>query len=46
MSVLTHDVGRAGVTPLPQNVCSFDSETFNGQVTPWDTPIDWPTNQG
>ena len=44
MSVLTHDVGRAGVTPLPQHVCGFGSETWNGGVTPWDTPIDWPTN--
>ncbi|WP_020210924.1 lytic polysaccharide monooxygenase [Gilvimarinus chinensis] len=44
MSVLTHDVGRAGVDPLPTNVCGFDSETWNGGATPWDAPIDWPTN--
>ncbi|MEM1206342.1 MAG: lytic polysaccharide monooxygenase [Acidobacteriota bacterium] len=44
MSVLTHDVGRAGVTPLPEHVCGFGSETWNGGATPWDTPIDWPTN--
>lgn len=44
MSVLTHDIGRKGVTPLPNNVCGFDSETWNGGATPWDNPIDWPTN--
>ncbi|WP_052481304.1 lytic polysaccharide monooxygenase [Gilvimarinus agarilyticus] len=44
MSVLTHDVGRAGVTPLPDNVCGFDSETWQGGATPWDKAIDWPTN--
>lgn len=44
MSVLTHDVGRKGVTPLPTNVCGFDSETWNGGATPWDQAIDWPTN--
>lgn len=44
MSVLTHNLGRASVTPLPTNVCSFDSETWKGAVTPWDMPIDWPTN--
>jgi len=42
MSVLTHDVGRQGVTPLPNNVCGFDSETWdnynNGSTTPWDRP--------
>ncbi len=47
MSVLTHDVGRQGVTPLPNNVCGFDSETWdnnnNGNTTPWDLPLDWPT---
>lgn len=43
MSVLTHDVGRAGVTPLPNNVCGFDSETWQGGVTPWDVATDWPT---
>ena len=47
MSVLTHDVGRQGVTPLPENVCGFNSETWdnynNGNTTPWDLPLDWPT---
>jgi chitin-binding protein len=43
MSVLTHTTGRAGVGPR-QNVCSFNSETWNGAATPWDQPIDWPTN--
>jgi len=44
MSVLTHAEGRAVVQPLPEHVCGFGSETFNGGPTPWDTPIDWPTN--
>ncbi|MCX2778112.1 lytic polysaccharide monooxygenase [Microbulbifer thermotolerans] len=44
MSVLTHDVGRKGVSPLPTNVCGFDSETWKGGATPWDKAIDWPTN--
>jgi chitin-binding protein len=44
MSVLTHDVGRKGVTPLATNVCGFDSETWNGGATPWDKSIDWPTH--
>lgn len=43
MSVLTHDVGRQGVAPLPANVCSFGSETWGGSKTPWDAPINWPT---
>jgi PKD repeat protein len=47
MSVLTHDVGRQGVTPLPTNICGFDSETWdnynNGNTTPWDLALDWPT---
>ncbi len=48
MSVLTHDVGRQGVTPLPQNVCGFDSETWdsynNGSTTPWDKAgVPWRT---
>lgn len=47
MSVLSHDVGRQGVTPLPTNVCGFDSETWdnnnNGNTTPWDLPLDWPS---
>jgi chitin-binding protein len=44
MSVLTHNLGRSSVSPLPSNVCSFGSETWQGAVTPWDMPIDWPTN--
>ena len=44
MSVLTHDVGRAGVSPLPDYVCGFGSETFNGGATPWDSAADWPTS--
>ncbi len=43
MSVLTHDLGRNAVTPLPETVCGFGSETFNGGATPWDAAIDWPT---
>ena len=43
MSVLTHTTGRAGIGPR-QNVCSFDSETWNGRATVWDQPIDWPVN--
>jgi chitin-binding protein len=43
MSVLTHARGRAVVTPLPANVCGFNSETFGNSVTPWDTPMNWPT---
>jgi chitin-binding protein len=45
MSVLTHARGRAAVSPLPAHVCGFGSETFQGGATPWDTPINWPTNQ-
>ncbi len=41
MSVLSHTTGRAGGTT--QNVCGFDSETWQGGATPWDTPTDWPT---
>ncbi len=43
MSVLTHAKGRAFVTPLPENVCGFNAETFAGKATPWDKAIDWPT---
>lgn len=42
MSVLTHNVGRKGVTPLPKNVCGFDSETWRGGATPWDKATHWP----
>ncbi len=44
MSVLTHARGRAAATTLPENVCGFNSETWMGKATPWDTPIDWPTS--
>jgi len=44
MSVLTHAEGRKVVTPLPTNVCGFDSEVWDGGATPWDSTIDWPTN--
>jgi len=43
MSVLTHAEGRSVVSPLPQNVCGFDSESFGFGETVWDQPIDWPT---
>ena len=34
-----------GVTPpLANNVCSYDSESYDGNPTAWDKPIDWPTN--
>ncbi len=44
MSALTHTEGRSVVTPLPEHVCGFGSETWSGGDTPWDQPIDWPTN--
>ena len=44
MSVLTHARGRAVVTPLPANVCGFNSETFKNGPTPWDAAMDWPTS--
>ena len=31
--------------PLATNVCSYDSESFDGNPTVWDQPIDWPTNK-
>ncbi|TCS41611.1 lytic polysaccharide monooxygenase [Reinekea marinisedimentorum] len=43
MSVLTHAEGREDATILPENVCGFDSETWNGGATPWDVATDWPT---
>ena len=43
MSVLTHTTGREGVGPR-DNVCGFNSETWNGAPTVWDQPINWPTN--
>ena len=42
MSVLNHHLGASEVPP--KNVCSADSETWKGAVTPWDVPMDWPTN--
>lgn len=45
MSVLSHDEGRSVVEPLPTNVCSFGSEIWNGEITPWDIPMDWPASQ-
>ncbi|HEY0683994.1 MAG TPA: lytic polysaccharide monooxygenase [Steroidobacter sp.] len=42
MSVLTHTTGRSGVGPR-NNVCGFNSESWNGAATPWDQPINWPT---
>jgi chitin-binding protein len=44
MTVVSHSLGRARVTPLPTHVCSFDSETWKGAQTPWDVPMEWPTN--
>lgn len=41
MSVLTHDIGRKGARS--NNVCGFDSETWQGGATPWDQSLDWPT---
>lgn len=43
MSVVTNALGRAEVTPLPKHVCSFDSKTWSGALTPWDVPMNWPT---
>lgn len=43
MAVLTHGLGRYKVTPLPTNVCSFGAEPWQGQKTPWDVAMDWPT---
>src|SRR5690625_2608469 len=45
MRVLTHTQGRAGVDPLPENVCSFGTSTWNGQATPWDKPLEWPAHE-
>jgi chitin-binding protein len=44
MSVMTRSWGRADSTPLPTHVCSFDSHSWGGVQTPWDFPMDWPTN--
>ncbi|MCW7537957.1 lytic polysaccharide monooxygenase [Aquabacterium sp. A7-Y] len=45
MSVLTHTRGRTAATPLPKNVCGFDSESWKGGATPWDTAMNWPTSK-
>jgi predicted carbohydrate-binding protein with CBM5 and CBM33 domain len=42
MSVLNHHLGASAIPP--KNVCSADSETWSGAVTPWDAPMAWPTN--
>ena len=42
MSVLTHTTGYAGVGART-NVCSFNAEPWSGAATPWDQPINWPT---
>ena len=44
MSVLTHTRGYAVLGPR-NNVCGYDSETWQGAPTVWDQPIDWPTNR-
>lgn len=46
MGVLTHTTGRQGrvAENLPKNVCGFDSETWGGGKTPWDSANDWPTS--
>jgi len=44
MSVLSHNLGRKVLGPVSKNVCSFDSETFQGNRTPWDKSINWPVN--
>lgn len=34
------------VSNLPTNVCGFDSETWQGGMTPWDmVGVDWPTSE-
>ena len=43
MTVVTHSWGRAKASPLPEHVCSFNSESWKGAQTPWDVPMDWPT---
>lgn len=45
MAVLTHGIGRStiAIDKLPAHVCGFDSETWKGNKTPWDTAMDWPT---
>lgn len=44
MSVLNHHEGRKVLGPVTNNVCGFDSETWNGGRTPWDESINWPVN--
>jgi predicted carbohydrate-binding protein with CBM5 and CBM33 domain len=45
MSVLSHTEGREDATVLTENVCGYDSETWNGGSTPWDVATDWPTTE-
>lgn len=45
MAVVTHNWGRAKVTPLPKNVCGFDGESWQGAKTPWDAAMEWPTTR-
>jgi chitin-binding protein len=42
MAVVTHDLGRAKVNPLPAYVCGAAGEFWKGAETPWDVPMDWP----
>ena len=44
MSVLNHHQGRKVLGPSSNNVCGFDSETWQGGKTPWDNAINWPVN--
>jgi chitin-binding protein len=44
MSVLNHHGGRRDLGAITKHVCSFDSEAFKANITPWDVPIDWPVN--
>ncbi len=44
MTVVTHALGRSAVSPLPQHVCGFSGENWQGAETPWDVPMQWPTN--
>ncbi len=45
MSVLSHSRGYYKSQNLPYNVCGFDTETFQGQASPWDALINWPANK-
>jgi chitin-binding protein len=43
MAVVTHDLGRAVVDPLPAHVCGAAGEFWKGAKTPWDAAMQWPT---